>query len=67
MSPRQYSHEQNLLDLQAKCPRKVPTLAFTMPQDNDEAGMTAWIAHLKSLFPSKPAPKMKLVAKSNRP
>lgn len=46
-------------------PRKVPTLAFTMPPEDDLPATAAWVAQLKALFPVKPLPKAKILA-SNR-
>ena len=50
--------------LQAKQPRKVPTLAFTMPGDDNSTAVAAWVAQLKALFPKKPAPKSKAESKA---
>ena len=54
--------ERPLLLLQARCYRKVPTLAFTMPSDDDSTSMGNWLAHLRSLFPSKPPSKKRAPA-----
>ena len=48
--------------LQHRGPRKVPTLAFTMPPEGDEAAVASWVAQLKALFPTKPQPKSKIAA-----
>lgn len=45
--------------LQARCHRKVPTLAFTMPADGDSSAMADWLARLRALFPAKPLSKRK--------
>lgn len=55
---KRYTIGQRLVPhLHAKLPRKVPTLAFTMPPDGQEAALEAWLAGLRALFPKKPAPK----------